>query len=64
MEEKLIEAINKLTNAVTELNTSVKNASPITQSHEFYELTVDFKNTMLDLKISNDRLIKAMEEND
>lgn len=64
MEEKLIEAINKLTIAVTELNASVKQASPLTQSQEFYELTVEFKHTMLDLKLSNDRLIKAMQENE
>jgi hypothetical protein len=59
MEQKLIDAMSNLTDAITELN---KKLSNIDVSYSVHETAVELKHGLQDLKTSVDNLNKTMLE--
>ena len=60
MEQDLIKAMSKLTDAIIELNKSI--SKPLDLHSEVYNITVELKHGLEDLKISVDNLNKTMLE--
>jgi hypothetical protein len=60
MEQKLIETMNKLTDAIQELNKTL--SKPLEVNSEVYNTAVDLKHQLQDLKIAVDKLNITMSE--
>lgn len=60
MEQKLIDTMNKLTDAIQGLNKTLNK--PFEVSKEVYNTAVELKHELQDLKISVDKLNTTMSE--